>query len=293
MTKSFRLRTAAATVFALTCMLAAQTPRIQLDVDLVEIPVTVTNWNNQYITDLQKEQFRIWEDRVAQKIAYFYAESAPMSLIIVLDTSSSMAPTRNLADSAARQCLKTGDKQDEYSLLLFATRPEEPTPFTTDIATLQGKLLSIKSKGQTALYDAVYNGLVQLQSAANPRRAMAIISDGDDNHSHHSGRDLIRFVREKDLQVYTYGAASNPAILELSQKTGGSPLVMKAGDGASNIVNICSAVVRALKNQYIISYKSTNTARDGTWRQVHVQLTTPEELHFQVRAKAGYYAEKN
>jgi Ca-activated chloride channel family protein len=268
-------------------VLAAQTPQaIHLNVELVQIPVTVTNANNRFISDLHKENFRIWEDRVEQNILYFSTEDAPMSLMIVLDISGSMANSRAFSDKTAAECLKTGVQDDQFSLIVFSSRPEPATEFTTDIRKLQSKLLFLNSKGTTALYDAVYDGLVTLDTATNPRKALVVISDGYENHSRHSASDIKKMVREKDVQIYTIGNSGDGAIRELTQITGGRALL---GMG-TGLANICSAIVRELKNQFVISYKSTNLAKDGSWRKVRVQLTLPEELQLSVRAKTGYFA---
>jgi len=273
-------------VFALTLALVAQTPQtVKMNVDIVQIPVTVTNANNRFISDLQKEHFRIWEDRVEQKILYFSTEDAPMSLVIVLDVSESMRINRAYSDRTASECLKTGVQDDQYSLVLFSDKPESPMEFTSDIRKLQSKLQLLKSKGSTALYDAIYSGLETIETATNPRKALVVISDGYENHSRHSMGDIRKMVREKDVQIYTVGNTGDGAIQELARMTGGKPLT-----GSSGLANVCTAIVRELKNQYVISYKSTNATKDGTWRKVRVQLTVPQELQLSSRAKTGYFA---
>jgi Ca-activated chloride channel family protein len=180
--------------------------------------------------------------------------------------------------------LKTGVQEDQYALILFSSHPEEPTEFTTDITKLQNRILGLNSKGSTALYDAVYSGLVKLESATNPRKALVVISDGYENHSRHSASDLKKMVREKDVQIYTINNVGDGAIRGLAEMTGGRALT---GGG---LANVCTAVVRELKYQYVISYKSTNPSKDGTWRKVRVQLTVPPELQLSARSKTGYFA---
>ena len=288
MASSRGLLTVVLAIMTLTWTLAAQkTPSIKIAVDIVQIPVTVSNAANRIVTGLGRERFRIWEDRTEQKIAYFSTEDAPLSLVIVLDTSGSMGPVIRGANRSAAECLKTGNLHDWYSLVLFSSKPEPPTEFTSDIRVLQKKLLSVNSKGTTALYDAAHSGLVQLEKATTPRKAMVVISDGYENHSRHSAGDLKKMVREKDVQIYTIGNSGDGAIRELTQTTGGTALRIP---GADSLANVCSAIVREMKNQYVISYKSTNTAKDGSWRKIRVELNVPKQFQLTARAKTGYFA---
>ena len=288
-------------VLALACVTLAQNARkgsstgdsspkvheLRMDVDIVLVPVTVTDDQNRYVTKLRKEHFQIWEDKVEQKIDSLSTEGAPMSLGIVLDISSSMKGTIRDATRYANGCLKVSDLSDEFFLVLFSSEAQPATEFTTDIRKLQNMTLFLQAKGSTALYDAVYKGLVKIKEAGNSRKAL-IVTDGGENNSHHGAEELKALIKEQDVQIYSIGNENDGVIRELSQLTGGRAL----GDvNLGNLGNICSSMVNEMKNQYILGYKSTNRAKDGRWRDIRVRMTRPPGVsNLHARSKRGYYA---
>jgi len=266
-----------------------QRPRsIGVDVDLVLINVTVVDHRNRYVAGLKKENFQIWEDRVEQEIAYLFTEDAPMSLGIVLDTSGSMKSTIGLASRSAGSCIDVGNQDDEYFLVVFSNRPRLLSDFTTEIGTLQSRLLFLEAKGSTALYDAVYLGLNKLKEGGNPRKALLVITDGYDNNSRYNPSTIREFVREEDIQIFTIGNEGDGMLHELVELTGGREFRPRGVDG---LTGICNQIVQELKQQYVIGYRSTNETKDGKWRDVRVRLNVPPGMSKpQVRARSGYYA---
>jgi len=218
----------------------SQSPTIRLDVSEVLVPVTVTDSEGHYITGLRKQHFQLWEDKVEQTIEHVFTEDAPMSLGIILDTSKSMTSTIRTANRNVQGCLKASDLTDEFFLVLFSSEAQSATPFTSDIRQLQNMLLFLAAKGSTALYDAVYNGLVRIKEGRNPRKALVIASDGAENNSRHHGGEIKNMAKELDVQVFTIGNAYDGTIREMTQITGGRSLEY-AGLGA--LGDICTAVV--------------------------------------------------
>jgi Ca-activated chloride channel family protein len=273
---------------------------VKVDVDLVRVDATVTDTQNRVITGLDKEHFKLWEDKLEQKIEYFSAEDSPVSLGIVFDISGSMKDKIGTARDAAVTFLKTGNPEDEYFLEVFSNRPQVAEDFTSDISKLQNKLVFQATNGMTAMYDAVYVSLEKLKEGTHPKKALLLITDGEDNHSRYAFSNVREFVKEQNVQVYAIGIVSDfnsqlgsgrtgRALLEeLADLTGGHAFFP---DSVYDLEDICTKIAVELKNQYVLSYKSTNVAKDGKWRKIKVQVDGPKGVgRLNVRFKGGYYA---
>jgi Ca-activated chloride channel family protein len=273
---------------------------LKIDVDLVLVSATVTDQLNRYVSGLESEHFQIWEDKVEQKVEYFNAEDVPISVGVIFDVSGSMKDKIATSRNAATTFLKTGNPDDEYFIVTFANRPEVASDFTTDVSKLQSKLLMTPAKGMTAMYDSVYLGLEKLKEGSNPKKALLLITDGEDNHSRYSFQDVKNFVREQDVQIYgigivdewnsqlSSGHTGRSMIEELSDLTGGRAFFP---DSVYELEDICTKIAVELKNQYVIGYHSTNGAKDAKWRKLRVKVNPPKGVdHLNVRAKQGYYA---
>jgi Ca-activated chloride channel family protein len=289
-------------LMTLACVSSAQdeTPkvhRLNMDVDLVLVNATVTeSARNRPVRGLDQKDFQVWEDKVEQKISYFSSEDVPASVGIIFDTSGSMKDKIPSAQRAAATFFKSGTREDEYFEIQFSDRPSVASDFTSDISILQSSILSIHAKGSTALYDAVYLGLNKLKQSNNPKKALLLITDGEDNRSRYSFGDVRSFVREQDVQLYAIGildpatGAGRDALVQLTDITGGRAFFPGS---AYEMSDICKKIAAELKNQYVIGYRSTNTARDGAWRKIRVKVSTPKGkdiASLSVRHKLGYYA---
>lgn len=272
---------------------------LKVDVDLVLINATVTDPQNRYVTGLQGKHFDMFEDRIAQDIQYFSAEDVPLSLGIVFDVSGSMKSKLSIARDAAVAFLKTGSPEDEYFLAEFSGRPSIAQDFTTDIARLQNQLIFTPAKGMTALYDAVYLALEKVDEGSNPKKALLMITDGEDNRSRYTFGNVREFVKESDVQIYSIGIVDSwnselamgrtgrALIEELSDVTGGRSFFPNS---IYELEDITTKIAIELKNQYVIGYFSTNDRKDGKWRKVQVKVNPPRGLpRLTVRAKQGYY----
>ena len=157
---------------------------LKIDVDLVLVNAAVIDQEGRPVTGLEKTRFQVWEDKVQQEIRYFSTEEGPMSLGIIFDISRSMADKLSVSRDAVTTFLKTGTPADEYALIEFNDRPFVAQDFTSDITDFQNRIALASSSGSTALYDAVYLGIEKLRHAHNRRKALLLVTDGEDNHSH-------------------------------------------------------------------------------------------------------------
>src|ERR1700678_818503 len=208
---------------------------IRVDTTLVLIPVAVTDPMMRFVTGLDKENFKVYEDKVEQVITQFSSEDAPLSVGIVFDTSGSMGSKLFKSRQAVTQFMKTANPEDEFFLVCFNDRPELLVSLTPDTEEIQNRLTFTQAKGRTALLDGVYMAMNHLKKAKNPRKALLIISDGGDNSSRYTESEVTNSVREADVQIYSIGifeqAASRgrtaeemggPGLLqEISEQTGG------------------------------------------------------------------------
>src|SRR5581483_710932 len=263
--------------------------RIRIDTTLVAVNVTVTDPLNRFVTGLEKEHFRLFEDKVEQSIAQFSAEDAPLSVGIVFDTSGSMGSKLQKSREAVAQFFKTANPEDEFFLIEFNDRPQLVAPFTTNTDEIQNQLTFTQSKGRTALLDGIYMAMAQMHKAHNPRKAILIISDGGDNSSRYTESEIKNAVREADVQVYAIGIfepiasrgrtaeeLAGPGLLsELAEQTGGRHFPV---DNLSELPDVAAKIGVELRNQYVLYYIPKNLDRDGKYRHVNVKLVQPRGL---------------
>jgi len=265
---------------------AQQQQSLKIDVDLVMVNATVTDSENRLVTDLKPENFQVFEDKVEQSIRYFSTEVAPLSLGIVFDVSHSMEKKIDFAREAAAMFLEAGTPDDEYFLVEFNNRAKITEDFTTDINRLRDQLAFVPPAGTTALYDAVYLGLSKVKKGRNPKKALLLITDGEDNHSRYSRGDIREFARESDVQIFSIDLG-RALISDLSEITGGHSYRGRVDD----LQDICDKIAQELKSQYLIGYASSNTSMDGKYRKVRLKIASPAGMSkLNVRSKDGYYA---
>ncbi len=285
---------------------AGPTPSRSVDIrvnrTLVLINVTVTDPLNRFVTGLDKEHFRLYEDKVEQKITDFSAEDAPISIGLVFDTSGSMGQKLQKSRQAAAEFFKTANPADEFFLVQFNDRPELSVPFTADTDKIQSTLMFTQSKGRTALLDSVYLAMHEMKKARNPRKAVLIISDGGDNASRYTETEIKSAVREADVQVFAIGIfegmgsrgrtpeeAAGPGLLnELADQTGGREYAV---ENVAELPDIAAKIGVELRNEYILGYTPKNRERDGKYRRVQVKLNQPRGLPpLKAYFRLGYYA---
>ena len=275
----------------------AKSPVFRVNVQNVYIPVAVSDSLGRYVTGLRKEHFHVYEDKVEQDIIYFNQQEAPISVGIILDVSASMKDNNNIqkARNAITRFLQSEHPEDEAFLITFNERASLAQRFTDQISTLRSALALKKPGGSTALYDAVYMGLDQIRRGRNEKKALVLISDGEDNSSRYSPAEVREFARESDVQVYGigeqgklgYGSAEIQHIVSL---TGGRTFFPNSFNDLDYYIDLVHA---ELRNQYLVGYSPKNQSDDGKWRKITVRLEAPPGLpKLVVRAREGYYAPK-
>jgi Ca-activated chloride channel family protein len=275
---------------------------IRVDTTLVQINVTVTDPLNRFVTGLEKEHFKLFEEKVEQEIVKFSAEDAPLSIGLVFDTSGSMGSKLQKSRQAAAQFFKTANPQDEFFLIEFNDRPQLVVPFTTDTEEMQNQLAFTQSKGRTALLDGVYLAMSQMKKARNPRKAILIISDGGDNSSRYTESEIKNAVREADVQIYAIGIyepvasrgrtaeeMGGPGLLnEIAEQTGGRAFAV---ENLNELPDVAAKIGIELRNQYVLYYSPKNQERDGKYRRVAVKMVQPRGLPpLKCFFRLGYYA---
>jgi VWFA-related protein len=275
---------------------------IRVDANLVLIPVTVTDPMNRFVTGLEKENFKLFEDKQPQEITQFSSEDAPLSVGVVFDCSGSMGHKLEKSRQAVAQFFKLANPEDEFFLVQFNDSAQLVQPFTRNLEEIQNKLTFVQSKGRTALLDAVYMALQQMKKAKNPRKALLLISDGGDNSSRYSEPEIKAMVKETDAQIYAIGIyegfgargrtpeeANGPALLtEIAEVTGGRQYSV---DNINELPDVAAKIGVELRNQYVLGYSPQNQTRDGKYRKVQVKLVQPKGMPL-LRPfwKQGYYA---
>jgi VWFA-related protein len=275
---------------------------IHVDANLVLIPVTVTDPMNRFVTGLEKENFKLFEDKQPQEITQFSSEDAPISVGLVFDASGSMGHKLEKSRQAVAQFFKLANPEDEFFLVQFSDAAQMIQPFTRNLEEIQNRLAFVQSKGRTALLDAVYMALSEMKKAHNSRKALLLISDGGDNSSRYSEPEIKALVKETDAQIYAIGIyegygsrsrtpeeANGPALLtEIAEVTGGRQYAV---DNLNELPDVAAKIGVELRNQYILGYSPQNTTRDGKYRKVQVKLVQPKGMPL-LRPfwKQGYYA---
>ncbi len=275
---------------------------IRVDSSLVLIPVTVTDPLNRFVTGLEKENFKVFEDKKEQEISAFSSEDAPLSIGVIFDCSGSMGRKLEKSRLAVAQFFKTANPDDEFFLIQFNDAAEMIQTFTRNLEEIQNRLTFTQSKGRTALLDAIYLALNEMKRAKNPRKALLIISDGGDNSSRYTENEIRARVKEADVQIYGIGiyepvaargrtpeeAAGQGLLTELAEITGGRQYPV---DNVNELPDIAAKVGVELRNQYVLGYSPKNQDRDGKYRKVQVKLIQPPRMP-QLRSshKMGYYA---
>jgi Ca-activated chloride channel homolog len=272
---------------------------MKVDVDLVLVPVTITDPMNRLVTGLDKDNFSLFEGKDQQDIKHFSSEDAPVSLGVIFDMSGSMASKIERAREAVVEFFKTANPQDEFFLITFADKPEQIADFTQSVEDIQGKMVYTIPKGRTALLDAIYLGVSKMRQAKYPKRALLIISDGGDNHSRYTEGEIKSLVKEADVMVYSIGIYDHtfaseeerlgPQLLsDVSELSGGRSFTI---DNPNDLGDVATKIGIELRNQYVLGYRPKNPGHDGKWHKIKVKLLPPKGLPpLHVYAKSGYYA---
>lgn len=277
-----------------------QPPLFKVQVDTVYLKVSVADRLNRYVTGLEKENFKVYEDNVEQQVIHFSQQSAPISVGIIFDISGSMGYGGNMRIGKSwltrflRSSLEIRNPLDEYSLITFNTAINLVKTFSDSTGDVQSEVALQKPGGWTALYDAIYRGLDHLKQGRNEKKALIVVSDGEDNRSRYSFSDVRELCRESDVQIYGIGlpgpeSRGHGTMGELVALSGGRAFFSGLGD----LGYYFDLIHAELRSQYLLGYIPSNRARNGLWRQIRVKLDAPKGLpKLSIKTKDGYYAPK-
>ncbi len=268
--------------------------------------VTVTNEKGDFVPDLTRSEFQIYEDKTPQDVSLFSRDDIPVTMGLVIDNSGSMREKRAQVNAAAMTFVKTSNPQDEAFVVNFNDEYYLDTDgdFTSDQRNLQDALSRIDTRGSTALYDAVIGSLNHLKKGHKDKRVLLLVTDGDDDASRMSFEDTIKAAEESNATIYTIGVFSEDdlkndkrmvrhskkVLTELAEATGGEAYFPA---NLEEVTPICEQVAHEIRNQYTIGYYPTNSTKDGTFRSVQVRVFPPRGIgKVMVRTRTGYYAPK-
>jgi Ca-activated chloride channel homolog len=277
---------------------------VKLGTELVSVRVTVTDRGGRAIEGLCKGAFKIYEDKVEQPLSFFSDEDAPASIGIVFDISNSMGGAKIIrAREALARFLQTSHEQDEYFLISFSSSPQLLLDGARDSKAIMDRLNNAQPSGETALYDAVYLGLEKVSQGTYPKRAIILISDGEDNHSRRSFDQVRRKLQESDILVYTIGIDGSYPSPKARILANGEFVMNKLASisggrsfwpgNADEMNETFEQIALELRRQYSIGYLPSNFVADGRWHRLKVTVTIPrEQPRPVVRSREGYYAVK-
>jgi Ca-activated chloride channel homolog len=274
---------------------------LRVDVPLVLVNVNVTNGLGIPVPGMDQSEFHVFENGVEQKITHFSSEDAPISIAIVFDASDSMRRKLRTAHRALHELLRESNPEDEFALIVFNRKAKLVVPFTQEAGEIEGQLGDVRAEGRTALLDAIHMALVEMkQEARYKRKAVVILSDGGDNQSRYTEREIRAAIWESDVQIYAVGIfdafaphlpreeARGPQLLShITEETGGRHFPV---DNLGDLPEICSIIGRQLRNQYVLGFVPADPERDGKFRRVQVKV---DDSGLRIHARPGYYAPAN
>jgi len=272
-----------------------------VNTDLITLTVTVTDTYGRYVSGLSQKAFTILDEKKPQEITFFSDDDSPVSVGVIFDVSGSMSGEKiKNAREALSKFIQTSHNSDEYFLIAFNARAQLLLDKTRDGNAVLDKLTFVQTKNNTALYDACYLGVEKVQRGLHPKRALLLISDGQDNNSRYTFNELRRLLKESDVVLYAVGILSGgdagsdlgmagQGILdELANVSGGKAFFPRS---AVEMDDIFEQIALELRHQYSIGYKPSDFSNDGKWRKIKVKVTPPRGLpRLFVRSKEGYYA---
>jgi Ca-activated chloride channel family protein len=274
---------------------------VVIKTDLVTLTLTVTDLYGRYVSGLSKKAFTIYDNNREQEISYFSDSDSPVSVGILFDVSGSMSGEKiGKARTALQRFISSSHPMDEYFLIAFNSRAQLLLDRTRDGEAVLQKLTLVQPNKNTALYDAVYLGLERVTRGTHQKKALLIISDGQDNASRYNFGEVRRLMKESDVVTYSvgilggsdstsqFGLQGQAFLDELSSVTGGKSFYPNS---AVEMDEIFERIALELRHQYSIGYTPGDFQPDGKWRKVKVKVKPPRGLpRLTVRSREGYYA---
>jgi VWFA-related protein len=264
---------------------------------LVLLQATVVDGRGAAVTDLDRTAFTVYENRKRQPIEVFRREDVPVSIGLLIDNSGSMRTLRPKVEAAALAFARASNPMDELCVVNFADKVDLDVPFTSDLTVLERRIARVDSIGGTALWDALDTAQSYVgDHATRPRKALLVITDGNDNASVARLTSVVRQAQQREIVVHAVGLFGGDTaktvhgrrdLEQLTRDTGGNAYFPVATDQIGTVV---VDLARQIRNQYVIAYAPLNTALDGTYRAIHVTAASPGKDHLEVRTRRGYLA---
>lgn len=301
-------------IFFFTAAAFGQTPQptppdddgkpISVKTDLVTLTLTVTDLYGRFVSGLTKDAFKVFDNNQEQEITFFSDTDAPISVGILFDVSGSMSGEKiGKARKALERFIGTSHPSDEYFLIAFNNRAQLLLDRTRDGESVLQKLTLVAPKNNTALYDACYLGIEKVTSGTRQKKALLVISDGQDNASRYSFNEVRRLMKESDVTVYAVGILGGgdagsalgmqgqSFLDELTSVTGGKSFYPQTD---VEMDEIFERIALELRHQYSIGFTPNDFAPDGKWHKTKVKVNPPRGLpRLTVRSREGYYATPN
>ena len=269
-------------------MFDAHPRSMRVNVNLVLVPVTVTDEMHRPVLDLKQSSFELFEGSDKQQIRYFYQEDSPISVALVLDVSGSMGKQMEVLREAVSQFFYNANPNDDYTVVTVSDRPEVLIRGSRSIEEVQATLATVIPAGWTALLDSVKLAAIALKNARYQRKAILIVSDGLDNSSRWNLKKTAALIEESDVDVYAIGVmddalpffsfleerVNKKLLTKLSDSTGGRTVVVET---ASMLPDMAAKISEEMRSTYVLGYRPTDGAHDRRWRKIEVKITNPGE----------------
>ncbi len=275
---------------------AAAQAKISVTTEAVVLPVRVTDASGNCVRGLTQDDFRIYEDGKPQRIAFFQHADTPITAGLIVDHSGSMRSRLRQVAAAVYEFAQSSDTQDEMFVVNFSDdvwlQPLNGKPFTNDAHVLERAVTAVGAAGQTALYDAIVEGLHHLELGTLNKKALVIVSDGGDDASDHTYADVLGLARRSEAVIYAIGLVGdsheeeNPGLLRrLAKNTGGIAFFPRSVD---SVLDISKQIAADLREQYTLGYVPEGRAGDTSFRRIAVKVTAPGGGRWHVRTRLGY-----
>lgn len=255
--------------------LQKKSDRFVIKTNMVSVTVTVSDRNRRFVTGLTKDDFEVYDDNIKQEIALFATQDSPLTLGIVYDVSGSMNPLSTQSFHALKGLFDYSHPDDEYFVVSFSSQAKLIQDFTSVPENILNKAIFIKPKGSTALFDAVYLALEKVKDGRHEKKALLIISDGEENSSRYSFGELRKALRETDAQIYAIGLGQGGALPRLTETSGGLTFFpMEYGE----VGDIYTRIALMLRNQYVIGFYPTDESETSRWHKLRIRVKVPKPL---------------
>lgn len=282
------------TAWAAVAAALLQVPSFHTEARLVVLHVSVRNARGEVVTDLKRDAFTVYENGKQQPVSVFRRDDIPVSVGLLIDNSGSMRSIRGTVETAALAFARASNPEDELFVMNFADKPELDVPFTSDRAVLARGIARVDAVGGTAMRDAIQEAERYMREhATRDRRALVVVTDGNDNESTATLDAVTRAAQQRDIVIYAIGLFAHAerakpaqsALEHLTERSGGIAYYPETLD---RVDEVALDVAHQIRNQYTLGYTPLNQALDGSYRAIHVKVAARECLY--PRTRAGYVA---